>query len=37
MFARRGFPPDRLGQLLALMHERDHNGLRSLLDPLRQQ
>ncbi|MBN8455561.1 DUF3820 family protein [Accumulibacter sp.] len=35
-FARRGFPPGRLGQLLALMHELDHNGLASLLDPLRQ-
>ena len=34
-FAREGFPSGRLGQLLALMHELDHNGLRSLLDPLR--
>lgn len=34
-FARVGFPPGQLGQLLALMHELDHNGLSSLLDPLR--
>ena len=34
-FARQGFPPGNLGQLLALMHELDHNGLRTLLDPLR--
>lgn len=34
-FAREGFPPGNLGQLLALMHELDHNGLKSLLDPLR--
>ena len=33
--ARQGFPPGELGQLLALMHEIDHNGLASLLDPLR--
>ncbi|MCC3263133.1 DUF3820 family protein [Paenibacillus polymyxa] len=25
-----------MGHLLALMHELDHNGLSSLLDPLRQ-
>jgi len=36
-FAREGFPPGELGTLLALMHELDHNGLTSLLDPLRQQ
>ncbi|OZI20395.1 hypothetical protein CAL26_23100 [Bordetella genomosp. 9] len=35
-FAREGFPPGRLGELLGLMHELDHNGLKSLLDPLRQ-
>ena len=35
-FAREGFPRGELGTLLALMHELDHNGLRSLLDPLRQ-
>ena len=35
-FARRGFPSGKLGQLLALMHELDHNGLSSLLKPLRQ-
>ncbi len=34
-FARTGFPPGKLGQLLALMHEIDHNGLKSLLEPLR--
>lgn len=34
-FAREGFPSGQLGQLLALMHELDHNGLKSLLDPLR--
>lgn len=34
-FARKGFPEGKLGQLLALMHELDHNGLKSLLDPLR--
>jgi uncharacterized protein len=35
-FAREGFPPGEIGRLLALMHELDHNGLSSLLDPLRQ-
>jgi hypothetical protein len=35
-FARKGFPKGELGQLLALMLELDHNGLSSLLDPLRQ-
>lgn len=34
-FAREGFPHGELGQLLELMHELDHNGLKSLLDPLR--
>lgn len=34
-FARTGFPHGQLGQLLALMQELDHNGLSSLLDPLR--
>ena len=34
-FAREGFPASELGTLLALMHELDHNGLTSLLDPLR--
>jgi uncharacterized protein (DUF3820 family) len=34
-FARSGFPRGELGQLLALMQELDHNGLRHLLDPLR--
>jgi uncharacterized protein (DUF3820 family) len=35
-FAREGFPKGEIGRLLALMHEKDHNGLSKLLDPLRQ-
>ena len=35
-FARQGFPPGEIGRLLALMQEIDHNGLSSLLDPLRE-
>lgn len=34
-FARKGFPPGEIGMLLALMQELDHNGLSSLLDPIR--
>lgn len=34
-FAREGFPPGEIGQLLELMHEIDHNGLTYLLDLLR--
>jgi uncharacterized protein (DUF3820 family) len=34
-FAREGFPDGEIGRLLALMHEIDHNGLASLLEPLR--
>jgi uncharacterized protein (DUF3820 family) len=34
-FAREGFPKGEVGRLLALMQELDHNGLSSLLDPLR--
>lgn len=34
-FARKGFPPGEIGRLLALMQELDHNGLSSLLEPLR--
>lgn len=34
-FAREGFPPGEIGRLLQLMQEIDHNGLSSLLDPLR--
>jgi len=34
-FARKGFPPGEIGKLLALMQELDHNGLSSLLIPLR--
>jgi len=36
-FACKGFPPGELGELLALMQELDHNGLKHLLDPLRKQ
>ncbi|MBD9359734.1 DUF3820 family protein [Methylomonas fluvii] len=35
-FAREGFPTGELGRLLALMQEMDHNGLKPLLEPLRQ-
>ncbi len=35
-FAREGFPGGELGRLLALMLEIDHNGLKPLLEPLRQ-
>lgn len=35
-FAREGFPRGELGRLLALMHEMDHNGLKGLLEPLRE-
>jgi len=35
-FARKGFPRGELGRLLALMLEIDHNGLKRLLDPLRE-
>ena len=34
-FAREGFPEGELGRLLELMREIDHNGLSSLLWPLR--
>jgi hypothetical protein len=34
-FARVGFPEGELGRLLALMQEIHHNGLRTLLDPIR--
>ncbi|MGB6102398.1 MAG: DUF3820 family protein [Pusillimonas sp.] len=34
-FARNGFPKGEIGRLLALMQELDHNGLASLLTPLR--
>lgn len=36
-FAREGFPAGEIGQLLQLMHELDHNGLKDLLAPLRMQ
>ena len=35
-FAREGFPKGEIGRLLALMQEIDHNGLKDLLRPLRQ-
>jgi uncharacterized protein (DUF3820 family) len=35
-FAREGFPQGEIGRLLALMQEMDHNGLRPLLNPLRE-
>ena len=34
-FARKGFPSGEIGRLLAFMQELYHNGLSSLLDPLR--
>ena len=34
-FAREGYPLGQLGRLLQLMREIDHNGLSSLLEPLR--
>ena len=34
-FAREGFPSGEIGQLLQLMQEIDHNGLKSILSPLR--
>lgn len=34
-FARTGFPAGDIGRLLQLMHEIDHNGLKPLLEPLR--
>lgn len=34
-FACEGFPDSELGRLLQLMQEIDHNGLSSLLVPLR--
>ena len=34
-FAREGFPKSEIGRLIALMQEIDHNGLTSLLEPLR--
>jgi len=34
-FAREGFPKGEIGQLLQLMQEIDHNGLKGILAPLR--
>lgn len=36
-FARKGFPPGKLGRLLELMHEIDHNGQNDILAPLRKE
>lgn len=36
-FAREGFPTGEIGRLVALMYELDHNDLRHLLEPLRNQ
>jgi uncharacterized protein (DUF3820 family) len=36
-FAREGFPKGEVGRLLALMQTIDQNGLKYLLNPLRQQ
>ena len=35
-FERRGFPPGKLGELMQLALEVDHNGLKPLLEPLRE-
>jgi uncharacterized protein len=34
-FARKGFPPGKLGMLLATIYEIKINGLEYLLDPLK--
>ncbi len=34
-FANQGFPPGKLGELMALLYEIKLNGLESLLRPLR--
>lgn len=34
-FARKGFPPGKLGMLLATMYEIKSNGLEYLLDPIK--
>ena len=36
-FGREGFPQCEIGQLLALMQEIDHNGLKDILIPLRRE
>jgi len=35
-FAREGFPKGELGELLELMHTLDHNGLSTLLNPIKE-
>ncbi len=35
-FARKGFPKGELGALLELMYTLDHNGLRGLLQPIKE-
>lgn len=34
-FAKKGFPPGKIGMLLATLYEIKINGLDSLLDPLK--
>jgi uncharacterized protein (DUF3820 family) len=36
-FAQKGFPRGKLGELMQLALEIDHNGLRPLLEPLRRE
>lgn len=36
-FARTGFPAGKIGDLLALIYEIDLNGLRRLLEPLKEE
>jgi uncharacterized protein (DUF3820 family) len=35
-FAREGSPKGEVGRLLTLMQEIDHNGLKDMLEPIRQ-
>ncbi len=35
-YANKGFPPGKLGQMLAIVHEIKINGLEYLFEPLRQ-
>jgi uncharacterized protein (DUF3820 family) len=36
-FGQKGFPRGKLGELMQLALEIDHNGLRPLLEPLRRE